>query len=90
MLEQAKQFLRNRASAYHRIFLGHGTDTDVVLTDLATFCRANESTFHQDQAISDRLDGRREVWLRLQHHLQLTDEQLWSLYGNHHLPDIKE
>ena len=86
MFETAREFLRNRASAYHRIFLGHGTDTDTVLHDLAKFCRAHESTFHPDHAISDRLDGRREVWLRIQQHLQLTDDQLWALYRTHTLP----
>ena len=40
MLERAKAFLSNRSLAYRRIFLGHGTDTDAVLSDLATFCRA--------------------------------------------------
>lgn len=90
MLEQARQFLRSRQSAYQRLFLGHGVDTDVVLDDLAKFCRAHVSTFHTDAAASNRLDGRREVWLRLQHHLKLTDDQLWMLYGNHSLPNDKE
>jgi hypothetical protein len=26
-------------------------------------------------------EGRREVWLRIQAHLRLTDEELWRLYG---------
>ncbi len=86
MLDRAKQFLASRRAAYCRLFLDHGLDTDVVLADLAKFCRANQSTFHTEQSMSDRLDGRREVWLRLQHHLKLTDDQLWSLYGNQSLP----
>lgn len=86
MLERAKEFLRSRTLAYRRLFLGHGTDTDVVLADLARFCRASESTFHADRRLSDVLIGRREVFLRISHYLQLTDDQLWSLYGNKSLP----
>ena len=86
MLERAKEFLRSRTVAYRRLFLGHGSDTDVVLADLARFCRASESTFHADPRLSDVLIGRREVFLRISHYLQLTDDQVWSLYGNKSLP----
>jgi hypothetical protein len=82
MLERAREWLRSRQLAYQRVFLGHGIDTEIVLHDLAKFCRAHESTFHIEHSASDRLDGRREVWLRIQHHLQLTDQQLWDIYGN--------
>lgn len=81
------KILRGRAQAYQRVFLRKGADTDKVLVDLAKFCRAHASTFHVQQSASDRLDGRREVWLRIQHHLQLTDDQLWTLYGNQSLPE---
>ncbi|MDH4185521.1 MAG: hypothetical protein OEV08_00870 [Nitrospira sp.] len=91
MREKAQALLKRRALAYQRVFLGHGPDTNAVLDDLAKFCRAHESTFHVEPTMSDRLDGRREVWLRLQHHLRLSDDQLWYLYGNHALPpDTKE
>ena len=90
MREKAQSALKRRQLAYQQLFLGHGINTDVVLADLAKFCRANESTFHIEPSASDRLDGRREVWLRIQHHLRLTDEQLWSLYGNHALPPERQ
>ena len=90
MLERAKELLRNRSKAYARLFLGHGTDTDIVLADLAKFCRAHESTFHENDRIAAHLDGRREVWNRIAHYLHLTDEQLWSIYGNKALPSNKE
>jgi hypothetical protein len=80
--ERAYSFLWRRAMAYRRIFLNHGFDTTDVLADLAKFCRAHESTFHPTSAISDRLDGRREVWLRIQQHLNLSNDELWKLYGN--------
>lgn len=49
------------------------------LIDLAEFCRANESCFHQDPRVHAALEGRREVWLRIQEHLHLTPAQLMAL-----------
>ena len=90
MRETAQSVLKQRQLAYQRLFLGHGLATDKVLDDLAKFCRAHESTFHANHSVSGRLDGRREVWLRIQQHLRLTDDQLWELYGNHALPSEHE
>lgn len=50
-----------------------------VLVDLAEFCRANESCFHQDPRVHAALEGRREVWLRIQEHVHLTPAQLMAL-----------
>jgi len=30
--------------------------------------------------VQSKLDGRREVWLRIAHHLNLPEAQLWALY----------
>lgn len=84
---EAKEKLSNRALSYQRVFLKKGVDTDRVLDDLAKFCRANQTTFHADRRLSDVLIGRREVYLRVIQHLKLSDDQLWSLYGNHSLPE---
>jgi hypothetical protein len=78
-LEKTKEFLFGRQIDYRRTFeTPHG---EKVLADLAKFCRAHETTFRPD---SDRasavLEGRREVWLRIQVHLNLSSEQLWQLY----------
>lgn len=79
LFEHARNFLNRRRTAYVRTFLTpFGQE---VLADLAKFCRANESTFHTDPRAHAVAEGRREVWLRLQRHLQLTDDQLWQLYG---------
>lgn len=79
MFERARGFLARRRTAYVKTFLGpFGQE---VLADLAKFCRANESTFHADPRAHAVAEGRREVWLRIQKHLQLTDDQLWQLYG---------
>jgi hypothetical protein len=50
--------------------------TQMVLADLAKFCRANRSTFHPDPHVAARLDGRREVWLRITQHLNLSTDDL--------------
>lgn len=81
LLDKAKSFLRSRRLAYIRTF--EGPVAAEVLADLAKFCRAHKSTAHADPHMAARLDGRREVWLRLQQHLQLNDEDLWKLFGDH-------
>ena len=80
VLERAKQFLTFRKLAYTRVFDLSNRDAQMVLEDLAKFCRAHESTFHADERVAGRLDGRREVWLRIQQHLQLSEDALWKLY----------
>lgn len=76
--DKAQSFLRDRRGAYNTTF--RNPMGERVLEDLAKFCRAHESTGHADAAVAARLDGRREVWLRISHHLNLTPEQLWQLY----------
>ena len=80
--QRAQQHLASRAKAFRQTFLATGVDGAIALEDLAKFCRAHETTFHADPRVSAILEGRREVWLRIQHHLKLTDEQLWKMYGN--------
>lgn len=78
--ETLRALLFGRANAYRRTFSGDN-DSNVVLVDLARFCRAHTSTGHADANVAARLDGRREVWLRIQHHLNLPDEMLWEIYS---------
>lgn len=73
-----KEFLTSRAQAYRRVF--EGPYGDKVLSDLAKFCRANETTFHSDPRIHAVAEGRREVWLRIAEHLHLSDEDLYDKY----------
>jgi hypothetical protein len=73
-------FLRIRKSAYNQVFGGHGASV-TVLKDLASFCRAHETTFHADPRAHAVLEGRREVWLRIQQHLNLSDEELFRLFN---------
>jgi hypothetical protein len=80
LLDYARQYLARRRTAYIRVFMSSAFG-DEVLRDLAKFCRAHQSTFNAEPAVANRLDGRREVWLRIQQHLQLSDDQLWAIYG---------
>lgn len=76
---EAQRFLAQRRTAYTRTFNTPGGQE--VLEDLAKFCRAHESTFHPDARVHAVAEGRREVWLRIQQHLNLNDEELWRIFG---------
>ena len=76
-IDKARSLLRTRKRAYQLTF--NGPIADNVLTDLARFCRANETAFHPDPRVHAMLEGRREVWLRIQSHLNLPEDKLWAL-----------
>jgi hypothetical protein len=78
-IKEAKGYLARRRTAYVKTF--DGTFSDEVLQDLAKFCRAHESTFHPDPRVHAALEGRREVWLRIEQHLKLSDEDLWRIFA---------
>jgi len=79
MLDSVKDFLTTRGQAYRQTFSGiYG---ERVLTDLAKFCRANESTFAPDARTEGVLQGRREVWLRISKHLNLTEDELQAYFN---------
>lgn len=68
---------RTKKRAYSRIF--DGADGEVVLTDLKKFCRADMSTFEVDDPngrVSALREGRREVWLRINKYLNLTEAEI--------------
>jgi hypothetical protein len=74
-------FLKTRKQAYNNTFNKESLAARAVLKDLAKFCRANATTFHTDQRLHAELEGRREVWLRIQQHIQLTSEELLTILG---------
>lgn len=78
-LDKLRQALMSRRTQYVRTF-GSPPGKEV-LKDLVRFCRGNESTFHENPHVAARLDGRREVLLRIQHHLRLSPDELWELYS---------
>lgn len=71
-------FIRRRRRSY---LTAWNADLRAVLVDLATFCRAEASTWGPTDRDTYRLIGRREVWLRLCHHLRLSEDELVALYG---------
>lgn len=79
LFDRALGLIARRRTCYVSTF--KGPLADEVLADLAKFCRATQSTFHPDSRIHTLMEGRREVWLRISQHLNLTDEELLRLYG---------
>lgn len=78
-IDKLRIALGDRRHAYRMLF--RGPHADVVLKDLARFCRAHEPTFHADTRAHALAEGRREVWLRIQNHLRLSPDDLWTLYS---------
>jgi len=77
--ETLRRFLVRRSTAYRVTFGTRGGQ--LVLKDLAKFCRAHETTFHADPRVHAVLEGRREVFLRIANHMNLTGDELAALYG---------
>lgn len=80
-VDKARDLLNTRQQAYIQVFGIEGQHVKRVLEDLARFCRAEESAFHPDARIHAVIEGRREVWLRIQRHLNLSAEELFSYYA---------
>ena len=71
-------FLRYRQSAYRKTF--ENPEGKKVLADLRRFCRATLPTADVNNTNATfLLEGRREVWLRITAHLNLTDEDVYKL-----------
>lgn len=81
LLQKAKSFILARQFAYLKVFNGQNPHAETVLMDLAKFCRAHEPTFHADPRLHAMLEGRREVWLRIERNLKLNPDQIWALYN---------
>lgn len=75
-------FIHKRKQSYQLTFQRSQPANLEVLADLSKFCRAEETcVVPGDRDKSLILEGRREVWLRIQQHLHLTEEQLMQLYS---------
>lgn len=72
--------LHGLSFAYNRVFDKNSVHTETVLKDLARFCRAHTTTYNPDARIHAVLEGRREVWLRIQERLQMTTEEIYELH----------
>lgn len=78
--DRALDYLGFRKQSYLAVFNPASEATRYVLEDLARFCRAHRTTVGKTPEQTLVLEGRREVWLRIQNHLNLTDEQLYELF----------
>lgn len=76
---RAKALIEERKHAYVQTF--SGPLGELVLEDLARFCRAEESTFHQDARAHALLEGRREAYLRIAHHINRSLDELCAMHG---------
>lgn len=77
-----QEIMRTRKVAYARVFIDGGATKDdmaIVLADLRLFCRHKRSTFHPNVQVAARLDGRREVALRIDEYLELSIDELVQL-----------
>lgn len=79
-LTKVKRLIRGRKFAYQMVFAKENKFTQAVLKDLARFCRAHDSTFDKDPRRHAALEGRREVFLRIQEYLQLTEEEIYLIH----------
>lgn len=52
----------------------------LVLSDLAQLCHANETCFSKDPYDHARREGMREVWLHINKHIELNQQELVDLY----------
>ncbi len=90
LVSDFRRKLHGKIFAYQRVFERANPHTETVLKDLATFCRAHSSTFHKDQRIHAMLEGRREVWLKIQEYLELDMEEIYSLHKIKEIEPEKE
>ncbi|WP_042486098.1 Bbp19 family protein [Sphingomonas parapaucimobilis] len=79
----ARKIALLRSQHYKRLFLGSDNvmsrDAEIVLADLRDFCRAEQGAFSPDPYVNARNLGRREVFLRLTHHLNLDEAEVRKL-----------
>jgi hypothetical protein len=82
----ALSFLHRRKRAFQLCF-GSPAGKEVLI-DLSKFCRAAETcVVAGDHDKTLLLEGRREVWIRIQQHMRLNQEQLFALYAGQHYVD---
>lgn len=79
--EKVREHLLQRQRAYVMTFNRESEAVRAVLEDFARFCRADETTFHENERIQCVLEGRREVFLRIMDHLGMKSEDLYLKYA---------
>ncbi len=89
VIDTFRRKIFRRRHAYRALLRPDGVLTpaaQIVLADLAKFCRAVSSTTvvspitqTVDTHASQQAEGRREVWLRITQHLNIDDADLYKL-----------
>lgn len=73
-------FFDRRRRAYSQVFSRANPADQIVLADLADYCRLNRTTCIADNPYQTaRLEGRREVFLYLSRALHLSPEEQFAL-----------
>lgn len=88
-LDEALSFFGLKKRHYELVFNKTQPSDMIVLSDIAKFCRASETTFHPDPQIQANLNGRREVWLHISKYLNLSVEQIVQLQAGN-VPAVLE
>lgn len=70
--------LQARKTAYQLAFGSPAGKS--VAKDLARFCRAGETCFNTDPRLEAMLEGRRQVWLRIEQHINFSPGELAVIY----------
>ena len=78
-LQRTYDLLRNRKINYRLTFMCPPGQR--VLEDLVSYCNVLRTCYRDTDRETARQEGRRDVWLRIQHHLKLTDAQLFKVYN---------
>ena len=86
LIEKARRFLMRRRHNYRLTFLS--PPGQEVLADLSKYCFANKSTAQPNRDLSLILQGRREVWLRIANHMNMSPDDLWRLYHEGENPSV--
>lgn len=83
--------LRRRAAGYRALFApgadGFSPAQVAVIRDLRRFCHAETPTFDADPRVHALREGRREVWLRIERFLALSDGEISRMEGIGHDDD---
>lgn len=79
-LQEFIHFLIKRKQAYLHVFNPRDQFVQIVLKDLAHFCRGDRSTFDKDPQVHALLEGRREVFLRIMEHTKMNQDDFFEKY----------
>jgi len=83
-------FIQQRKQAYQLTFNEANTWAVEVLKDLIRVCKANQSWFAPTEYDHAFKEGKRAVWLRIQQHLNLSEKDLYRLYGGPQVATTEE